>query len=92
MVCFAINDKTGLVTLAKDIAQYAERKVYQLSVSVVNRAVVGKGGDVVGPKSYTTLNIGVGRQSSADSGFHESPGSDNSHQAHIRRRRVGTAL
>lgn len=83
---FALDAETGILTLARDVADKIGR-VYKLQVSVVNVDVVGtQVVDVIGPKNYATLTVGVGTQSS-DVVNHVRK-HDNSEQPHHRQRRV----
>jgi hypothetical protein len=82
---FAINEHNGAVTVTRDVAGDTG-KVYKLDLSVVNRAVEGADGDLVGPKSFAVLKIGVGLQGrdSAERMNNE----DDAFQQHARHRRV----
>jgi len=82
---FAINKESGDVTVTQDVVS-SMGSVRKLYLSVVNRAVEGASGDLVGPKDFSTLTVGIG-PSSRD-GVMETNSIDDSDLPHARQRRV----
>lgn len=57
---FHVDANGGLVTLARSASDFRDRS-FKLYVTVVNQAKAGAdGGDIVGPKSYSTISITIG--------------------------------
>lgn len=80
---FHIDENGGLVTLAHNASDFRDRS-FKLFVTVVNQAMAGAdGGDIVGPKSYSTIAITIG--SGSPSLLLEDFGSlDETHKRHKR--------
>ena len=87
---FAVEDSTGHVTAASDLAAY-DGQVFKLDVSVVNQVLdVAAGGDVSGPKNYGSLTIVIGQPGlQSQLGVEEQAEADS---VHIRHKRVSASF
>lgn len=81
---FQIDANSGLITLARRASDIGDRS-FKLYVTVVNQAKAGAdGGDIVGPKSYSTVSITIGSGSESLLSEEDFGSLDETHKRHKR--------